>query len=826
MNATMAAPARAPDLGHHSRTEIRAELMRRSLAEFARQAWTAINPERPPIEWGWYLDALCLHLEAVTAGSIKRLIVVMPPNTLKSWFISVLWPAWVWTKKPSYRWFFASNEGTLATRDAGAMRRLVLSEWYSTNFRRGQWRLSPAQDEKMWFDNTAGGSRISYSTNSSVTGKKGDCITLEDGEDAKKASSGVQREATYEWATKGFFTRTDNEISSPIVVAGQYVHREGIINRLEAQGGWTVLKIREEYDSATPLASPYFLDPRTEDGQFLRPTRFAEVERDAKVQLIGRVNYETQHNANPIDREGLMFPRGLANVVHAVPAGTIAVRYWDTAASQKESACYTSGILIGRTPAGRYIVLHHTRGRWTPAERNGIMRNIGFADSRRTDCRVRKLYFERGASDAGMERDAALIKFLAGLPVEVAAPGGDKIVRAEPLEAQWKAGNVDYLDGDWNEQFLNDMEGFPSAKMKDTCFPAETPIITGRGILRIDDVTAADVVMTRSGWKNVLRSWKTSESEPVVTIRYGNGRFLTCTLDHPVYVVGRGFVSASKIGVGEEVLEWVPDQNPSCGTELFGDGTPTPRGGSIGFTTSAVGGGGCSCSTARNGSLPMAPSPSVITFTTPITTRRITNFPISNASLRKNTTRKLGPNDLCRPMPFGGRSTDSPRPDWQPPNGIAPMPDESGTAKTELLVPKNESGIRAYADCAGASSKAYARPLHYVVVCAQAGFAFHGQSDTPKFASDAETDSILKDSASGFAARRVLALTPEIRGVPVFNLTVEGVSEFVAGGLLVHNCDSASGGFNKLAVMGTGALPMIAPRSSTVMGSLPADIYS
>ncbi len=466
---TAAAPARAPGRDRqHELTEVRAERMRRSLAEFARQAWTATNPERPPIEWGWYLDALCLHLEAVSAGRIKRLLVVMPPNTLKSWFISVFWPAWVWTRRPSYRWFFAANEGTLATRDAGAHRDLVLSPWYTTHFRGERWKLSPTQDEKMWFNNTLSGHRISYSTNANVTGKKGDACVLDDPDDAKKVASGVQREATYEWATKGFFTRTDNEIESPIVVNGQYVHREGLINRLESQGGWTVLKIREEFDPEDPCITSIWRDPRTEAGEWLRPSRFGESERDAKIQLIGRVNYETQHNANAIDREGLMFPRGLARVVHAVPAGTLAVRYWDTAGSTKEGACYSSGLLIGRTPAGRYMILHHTRGRWTPAERDQLMRNIGFADSRRTDCKVRRLFFERGASDAGLQRDAALVKFLAGLPVEVAAPGGDKIVRAEPLEAQWKAGNVDYLDGDWNETFLNDMEGFPSSKMLDT----------------------------------------------------------------------------------------------------------------------------------------------------------------------------------------------------------------------------------------------------------------------------------------------------------------------------------------------------------------------
>jgi hypothetical protein len=35
--------------------------------------------------------------------------------------------------------------------------------------------------------------------------------------------------------------------------------------------------------------------------------------------------------------------------------------------------------------------------------------------------------------------------------------------------------------------------------------------------------------------------------------------------------------------------------------------------------------------------------------------------------------------------------------------------------------------------------------------------------------------------------------------VPVFNLRVEDVPEFFAAGVLVHNCDSSTGAFNRLA---------------------------
>jgi len=43
------------------------ELCRRSLAEFAKRAWKILEPGAE-LKWGWALDSICLHLEAVTDG--------------------------------------------------------------------------------------------------------------------------------------------------------------------------------------------------------------------------------------------------------------------------------------------------------------------------------------------------------------------------------------------------------------------------------------------------------------------------------------------------------------------------------------------------------------------------------------------------------------------------------------------------------------------------------------------------------------------------------------------------------------------------------------
>ena len=74
---------------------IERELCKRSFAEFAKRAWHVLEPSAE-LKWGWALDAICLHLEAVTDGRINRLLMNVPPGSMKSLLTGVMWPAWEW----------------------------------------------------------------------------------------------------------------------------------------------------------------------------------------------------------------------------------------------------------------------------------------------------------------------------------------------------------------------------------------------------------------------------------------------------------------------------------------------------------------------------------------------------------------------------------------------------------------------------------------------------------------------------------------------------------------------------------------------------------
>ena len=96
---------------------VRAEKARRSLIEFVRQAWAVIEPGSPMVE-GWHHGAVCEHLEAVSAGQIRKLVISVPPEHSKSTIVAKCWPAWGWIDNPSFDWLFSAYSSQRSVGDS------------------------------------------------------------------------------------------------------------------------------------------------------------------------------------------------------------------------------------------------------------------------------------------------------------------------------------------------------------------------------------------------------------------------------------------------------------------------------------------------------------------------------------------------------------------------------------------------------------------------------------------------------------------------------------------------------------------------------------
>lgn len=284
-----------------------AEKAKARLTDFLRAAWPVVEPAAPLV-WGWHLDAIAEHLEAVTRGQIKNLLITLPPGCTKSILVGVMWPAWVWASNPSVRWLCAANEGDLATRDSLACRNVIQSDWYRTHY--PDVVLTSDQNVKTWYQTSARGHRQALTVAGSVTGKKGDILLVDDANDANTVESEAERQAVCRW-WKSFYNRVNDYKTARRVVIGQRTHVGDLQGHLLASGfGFEELSILEEFE---PTRRTFTLigwtDPRTAEGEWLRPERFGPEQKREAVGTLGTQGYRAQHQQNPQNAEGTRFKR-------------------------------------------------------------------------------------------------------------------------------------------------------------------------------------------------------------------------------------------------------------------------------------------------------------------------------------------------------------------------------------------------------------------------------------------------------------------------------------------------------------------------------------
>jgi len=147
-----------------------------SLHGFIKRHWDVLEPVQPFVD-GWALGAICEHLEAVTYGEIKRLLINVPPGFMKSLATDVFWPAWEWGPKnlPSMRYVAFSYSAHLTERDNDKFRTLVRSEKYQSNWG-DRVKISPTQFNIRKAENLRTGWKLATSVGGVGTGERGDRI--------------------------------------------------------------------------------------------------------------------------------------------------------------------------------------------------------------------------------------------------------------------------------------------------------------------------------------------------------------------------------------------------------------------------------------------------------------------------------------------------------------------------------------------------------------------------------------------------------------------------------------------------------------------------
>lgn len=435
---------------------IEREFCRRKLGNFIRRGWPVLEPGQPYVH-GWHMDAISEHLEAVTAGQITRLLINIPPGTMKSMSTAVFWPAWEWGPRgmPSMRFIGASHEENLAIRDNVKMRRLIQSDWYQA-----LWPTTMAGDQnaKTYFENDKTGWRQACPVRS-MTGRRGDRVLWDDPHSVEDAHSEAELEGANRIFRETLPTRLNNPATSAIIIVMQRLSVKDVSGVITSEDmGYEHLCLPMEYEGPRKITSIGFADPRKEVGELLFPERFPRevVERDKKI--MGPYAVAGQFQQRPSPAQGGEFQPDLIEVVDAIPAGVQQwCRGWDLAATEG-AGDYTASARLGRLADGRFIISNVDRKQYGTAKRDQYIKATASADGLG---RV-KQSLPQDPGQAGKGQAKALVGMLAGHQAVASPETGDKVVRARPLASQINAGNVLMLRGAWNADFVEELRLFPN----------------------------------------------------------------------------------------------------------------------------------------------------------------------------------------------------------------------------------------------------------------------------------------------------------------------------------------------------------------------------
>ncbi len=449
---------------------IERELCKRSLAAFARRAWHVLEPATE-LKWGWALDAICEHLEAVTSGKIKRLLMNVPPGSMKSLLTSVIWPAWEWGPQnmPAMRFVSTAHEETLAIRDSRRCRDLIKSEWYQA-----LWPIQLANDldGKREFGNTSKGIRQARSFQS-MTGVRGDRIILDDPISADNAYSAAKLEAARIAFTETLPTRVNNDTSAIIVIM-QRLHEKdvsGVI--LELGLPYVHLCIPMEFEPSRKCTTSIgWSDPRTQEGELMFPERFSRDQVEELKKTLGSYGASGQLQQRPSPRGG-----GIINIKWfgywtQLPELEWRVITIDTAQKTGQQNDYSVMQCWGRSTVGQAVLIDMVRGKWEAPEllihARAFWAKHNATQQGAKQSPLRGMYVEDKVSGTGliqtMRRE--------GYAVKDVQRGNDKISRGYDAAPFIESGNVLLsCDAPWLSDLLAECEAFPNGAHDDQLDP-------------------------------------------------------------------------------------------------------------------------------------------------------------------------------------------------------------------------------------------------------------------------------------------------------------------------------------------------------------------
>ena len=408
---------------------------------FVREVWPAF------IEGGHH-GIMSDAFNRIADGTLKRLIINMPPRHTKSEFASHLFPAWYLGKYPDRKVIQTAHTAELAVGFGRKVRNLVGSENYQKIF--SDVSLSTDSKAAGRWDTNKNGEYFAIGVGGAVTGKGADILIVDDPHSEQEAALNDPSvyDRTYEWYTSGPRQRLQPGGAICLVMT-RWSTKDltgSIIKSSIERGGadeWEVI----EFPAIMPSGKPVW------------PEFWPLDQLEALKAELPIAKWSAQYQQDPSAEEGAIIKREWWQEWEErdPPKCEFVIQSWDTAFLAKEtadySACTTWGIFSDKNDESNIILL------------DALQERLEFPDLK---TRAYDMYKEYDPDAFIVEAKAAgspLIFELRrmGIPVGEYTPsrGKDKIARVNAVSDLFSSGRVWAPKTRWAEKVIEEFAAFP-----------------------------------------------------------------------------------------------------------------------------------------------------------------------------------------------------------------------------------------------------------------------------------------------------------------------------------------------------------------------------
>lgn len=433
-------------------------ILRCDLTTFIHRAFLTVSPSQA-YEHNWHIEALAHHLTQCLDGGIRRLVITLPPRSLKSICASVAFPAWALGRDPGLRFVCASYSQDLAAKHARDCRAVMTSPWYRDAF---PWtRIDPAKSGEAEFETTAKGYRLATSVGGTLTGRGGSIIVIDDPMKPVDVLSDVKREAVKDWYDGTLYSRLDNKKAGAIILIMQRLHVDDLVGHVLNKEAWTHLNLPAIASSPSTIPIGLNRVHHWQEGNLLHPQREPLAVLEGLKASMGSQAYSAQYLQAPVPPGGALIKWEWFRRYRGPPmpqSGDRIVQSWDTASKAGELNDY-SVCTTWRLRGSDYYLTDVFRDRLEFPE----LRRAVLAQARAHG--VSTILIEDAGSGTHLIQDLRRSSQLRPIGCR---PEADKITRVAAQSALIEAGHVHVPETAlWLEAFQTEVMQFPFGRHDD-----------------------------------------------------------------------------------------------------------------------------------------------------------------------------------------------------------------------------------------------------------------------------------------------------------------------------------------------------------------------